>query len=206
MGKYPLKLLIQLEEPLGLFYTAFLILAKVFIESLTKTTCALELSSWGKKKKKKWTIIVSFSEGHKEGLPQEIQRGFRRRTCVEIEAGSPLSQLPPWDLAWGGLMTVNATLPPVKKRIWHTFFWTHHPSALAPGNSANRCLWQWHWFVSGYELKWKHELNSLLEEGNTAKFNRMKFQQGVRFYGATVEYLIERFPVHKTLSKHARPF
>lgn len=53
MGKYPLKLLIQLEEPLGLFYTAFLILAKVFIESLTKTTCALELSSWGKKKKKK---------------------------------------------------------------------------------------------------------------------------------------------------------
>lgn len=65
---------LEMKEKLGLFNAAFLIPAKVFIESLTKTICALELSSW----KKKIVIIVSFSEGHKEGLPQEIQRGFRR--------------------------------------------------------------------------------------------------------------------------------
>lgn len=45
-----IHLKLELEEKLGLLYTAFLIPAKVFIESLTKTTCALELSSWGKKK------------------------------------------------------------------------------------------------------------------------------------------------------------
>ena len=58
---------LEVKEKLGLFNAAFLIPAKVFIESLTKTICALELSSW--KKKKKIVIIVSFSEGHKEGLP-----------------------------------------------------------------------------------------------------------------------------------------
>ena len=58
---------LEVKEKLGLFNAAFLIPAKVFIDSLTKTICALELSSW--KKKKKIVIIVSFSEGHKEGLP-----------------------------------------------------------------------------------------------------------------------------------------
>lgn len=86
---------LEMKEKLGLFNAVFLIPAKVFIESLTKTICALELSSW----KKKNMIVVSFSEGHKEELPQEIQRGFRRRACVEIEARSPLSQRPPQDLA-----------------------------------------------------------------------------------------------------------
>lgn len=162
----------------------------MFIESLTKTTCALELPSQGEKK----AIIVSFSEGHKEGLPQEIQSGFRRGACIEMEARSPLSQLPPRALAarpaW-----VRRTVPRsphVNRRSWSSIF--QAPSSLSPpeglGNSANCCLWRWDWFVSGYELKWKRELNSLLEEGNTARFHRMRFQQGIWFYGAAVKYLI----------------
>ena len=193
-----------MKEKLDLFNAAFLIPAKVFIESLTKTICALELSSW---KKKKIVIIVSFSEGHKEGLPQEIQRGFRRRAWVEIDARSPLSQRPPRDLARRWLEDSKCYRNP----MWRGEFGICPSKPCIPQpqvlkNSVSHCLWRWHWFVSGYELKWKHELNSLHEEGNTAKFNRMKFQQGVRFYGAVVKYLIERFPVHKTLSKHAQLF
>ena len=41
---------LEMKEKLGLFNAVFLIPAKVFIESLTKTICALELSSWKKKK------------------------------------------------------------------------------------------------------------------------------------------------------------
>lgn len=152
-------------------------------------------------------IIVSFLEGHKEGLLQEIQRGFKRWARLEIEARSPLSQQPSRDLALRRTEDSQCHRAP----MWKGEFGIHlsKPSVPQPpvlGNSVNCCLWQWHWFVSGYELKWKHELNSLHEEGNTAKFNRMKFQQGVKFYGAVVKYLIERFPVHKTLSKHAQLF
>lgn len=67
-----IHLKLDLEEPLGLLYVILLIPARVFIESLTKTFMLLNFSSWKKKR-----IVVSFSNGHKGGLPQEIQRGFR---------------------------------------------------------------------------------------------------------------------------------
>lgn len=47
---------LNLEETPGLFYTTILIPAEVFIESLSKTTYALGLSSW--KKKKKWLLFL----------------------------------------------------------------------------------------------------------------------------------------------------
>lgn len=53
----------------GLCSTASLLSAKVFIDSLAKTTCTLRLSPLVGKK---LAITVCFSEGHREGLPQEI--------------------------------------------------------------------------------------------------------------------------------------
>lgn len=141
-----------------------------------------------------WT---SLSGGEKKRLlflsQRDTKRDYHRKSRAALEGELALRWKPeaPWANClqgpWqpGRRETRRATKPPREQKK------LCHPSApRGPGEFCELlpvavrliCIWVWTSMKTWIEL--------LTQEGNTARFHRMRFQQGVWFYGAAVKYLI----------------